>query len=105
MSQREKNSSSIGYICKRLKIRYVLHELKNEGFADQKQRIAVALNVTKKFCDNPIKNVNEKFLNSFEDKELRKVLGAYILGKLEHKHGSVTKKQIIDYILQKVNKK
>ena len=98
-------SSSIGYICKRLKIKYVLHELKKEGYNDQKQRIAIALNITRKFCNDPKKNINEHFLNSFSDAELRKVLGAYILGKLENKHdGRVTKKMIVDYILQKAKK-
>jgi hypothetical protein len=97
-------SASADYICKRLKIKYVLRELK-DTYPDQKQRIAVALSTTKKFCQEPTKNVNKKFLEDFDEKDYKKVLGAYLLGKVEEKYGEANKENIIKYILEKVKKK
>jgi hypothetical protein len=96
-------SASADYICKRLKIKYVLHELKDK-YPDPKQRIAIALSETKKFCQNPTKNVDKKFLEQFSDKDYKKVLGAYLLGKVEEKYGEATKDNIIKYIMDKVKK-
>lgn len=94
-------SNSINHICKRLKIKYVLHELKDK-YSDKKQRIAVAISISDKFCKVPKENITKTFLEWFSHDDLKKIIGTKVLKKVDKQFGDTNKKHIIEYLMNKL---
>lgn len=88
-------------LCVRLKVKYVMHELK-ERYPNPKQRYAIGLSVSKKFCKNPKENINKTFLNGFSVIDLKSVLGSANLEKVNKEYKKITKGNIVKWILNKI---
>lgn len=97
-----RDATDLSHTCKALKIKYVIRELKKK-YSNPKQRIAIALSVSKKFCANPYNSVTKQFLNNFSEDDLISALGSKHVKRVKTKYGVINKSNMIKYILHKIS--